>query len=146
MKISVVNNVVKRSQFQAAKKQAKTVTNSITTERKQQDSKNIGLFVLGGIGLASVALYALNHKNPNITQTVKKQANKAKTSATGKIPSKKRGEQAVRQYQYELSMRKMESLHARLLTDEFKDKTPEAMQKIQRNAIKLAKETGCLKV
>lgn len=142
MKISAVNNLVKRSHFQATKK----VTNSIKKETQQRDNKSLGLIILGGIGVASVALYALSQKKPNVVKNVQDTVAKTKTNIKRKVPSKKRGAQAVRQYQYEMNMRKMESLHARLLTDEFKTKTPEVMQKIQRNAINLAKETGCLKV
>ncbi len=149
MKISVVNNIFKRSQLKATKAARKTTnkaTNSIQNSAQEKNIPNIGLIALGGIGIASVALYALNKNNPNIAKNIKQQVTKIKPSSAGKVPSKKRGAQAVRQYQYELNMRKMESLHARLLTDEFRDKTPEAMQRIQRNAINLAKETGCLKV
>lgn len=139
MKISAINNIVKSSRFQATKK----TTNAIKKENQQNNAKPLGLMILGGIGVASIALYALKQKQPNVVKNIQ---NKTKTNIIRKVPSKKRGAQAVRQYQYEINMRKMESLHARLLTDEFKTKTPEAMQKIQRNAINLAKETGCLKV
>ena len=71
---------------------------------------------------------------------------KVKTNFSKKVPSKRRGKEAFRQYQYELNLKKLESLHARILNNEFDGKNRAAMEKIQRNHIQLAKAVGCLKV
>ena len=143
VKISSLNSISSRSHFQATNKKT---TNPVT--QTERTSEKIGaLIALGILGIASVALYALNTKNPEaVKKAAKPAAQKVKTNFAKKVPSKKRGLEAVRQYQYELNLRKLESLHERILNNEFNGKNHQAMERIQRNHIQLAKAVGCLKV
>ena len=143
MKISSVNNVSNRSHFQA---KAKTTTNPVTQAETNCEKKG-ALIALGILGIASLALYALNTKNAGtIKKATRPAAQKVKTNFSKRVPSKKRGQEAFRQYQYELNLRKLESLHTRILNNEFDGKSRLAMEQIQRNHIQLAKAVGCLKV
>lgn len=143
VKVSSVNNISSRSHFQA---KTKTTTNPVT-QKETSFEKSGALIALGVLGVASIALYALNSKSAEtIKKAVKPTVKKVKTNFSKKVPSKRRGQEAFRQYQYELNLRKLESLHTRILNNEFDGKTRLAMEQIQRNHIQLAKAVGCLKI
>ena len=143
MKISSLNSISNRSHFQATNKKT---TNPVTQTERNSEKKG-ALIALGILGVATVALYALNTKDTNaIKKAVKPTSQKVKTNIAKKVPTKRRGQEAVRQYQYELNLRKLESLHTRILNNEFDGKNHQAMERIQRNHIQLAKAVGCLKV
>ena len=146
VKVSSVNNISSRSHFQATATATATTTNPVT-QKEANFEKSRALIALGVLGVASIALYALNSKSAEtIKKAVKPTVKKVKTNFSKKVPSKRRGQEALRQYQYELNLRKLESLHTRILNNEFDGKTRLAMEQIQRNHIQLAKAVGCLKI
>lgn len=124
MKISAINNVNVYPQF----KSSVNNTNSTVTPPQDNSKKNLALAALAVTGIAIVGLAAKKKGVKNIIHSL--------------TTSKKRDAKALERYRYDEATRKMESLNKRILSGEFKDKSPEALEKIKRNDILFKYQLG----
>ncbi len=145
MKICQINNISNRSHFKSTTPPEKQ--NKLKIEPRT--AKAISLAALATIGIATVAIYSTKTKSPTKTSKVIKNIKRTKkqpiSNPSKQLGTKKRGESALRLYNYQRNQQKMNSLHQRLFNGEFDGKSPRAMEKIRRNEIRLAHNLGCLK-
>lgn len=141
MKISPVLNINNRSHFKATiQPQSETIKNN-----KDTNKRDLALLALSAFGIAAIAIHTIKNNDSRTAHELKARAKKITTNFNKKNYTPKRAAEARRRYIYEQNQRKLESLHKRLFNGEFDGKSPEAMEKIIRNEIKLAHATGRLK-
>lgn len=141
MKITPVRNINNCSRFKSS---AQTQTITQPTIKTDDENKNLALIGLSALGVAAIAICSARSHGVKNIQDLKVKTKQVTTNFNKKISAPKRGPEARRRYIFEENQRKLESLHKRFFNGEFDNKSPEVMEKIIRNEIKLANATGRL--